>query len=333
MIESTHPARSKPRVLVAYHAKCIDGMTSAWIAVRGLEDPDRGNACVDMVSMEYTDDSTRELLGYIFNNDFLDLYVVDFSLSVEALDFLALNHPHLNVIILDHHKTAFERYAPGIFPIEKDSTFQGRAYGAMVYLDNDVSGAGICWDYFYPGEPVPKLVAYVQDYDLWRFNFGDTTKYINQYLRSKVKSLEVWDELAKSMQNSDMLARYIAEGKEIQAEHDTCVGRAAARALPVTMLGLTGLIVQCSGELASDVGHVLATRSGTFGVSYMQDGDTGQTKFSMRSVPDFDVSVMAMELGGGGHKNAAGFSVAAGIDVGEFLSNVKEAMDDMSWDD
>jgi nanoRNase/pAp phosphatase (c-di-AMP/oligoRNAs hydrolase) len=57
----------------------------------------------------------------------------------------------------------------------------------------------------------------------------------------------------------------------------------------------------------SEIGHELANQSGTFGLIYYIDSDNS-VKCSLRSNGDYDISVMAKHFGGGGHKNAAGFT-------------------------
>jgi nanoRNase/pAp phosphatase (c-di-AMP/oligoRNAs hydrolase) len=42
---------------------------------------------------------------------------------------------------------------------------------------------------------------------------------------------------------------------------------------------------------------------------FFQDEDSGKTKWSLRSNPPYDVSVIARSFGGGGHLTAAGFEV------------------------
>ena len=171
----------KVKVLVAYHSNCIDGFTSAWITHRALVN--KVGYKVELLAMSYTEESDNELYNKLGKERYLDLYVVDFSLSIRLLNDLAKEYPTLNVVILDHHKTAFEKYAPDI-KVEKDTKWEGWIGEGKVSasLDNSLSGAGICWDYFYPGEPVPWIVKYVQDYDLWEFKYGKGTKYINKVL-------------------------------------------------------------------------------------------------------------------------------------------------------
>ncbi len=59
---------------------------------------------------------------------------------------------------------------------------------------------------------------------------------------------------------------------------------------------------------SSEVGEELLKRfkKAPFSISYYDRAD-GQRHWSLRSRPDFDVSVLARKHGGGGHKQAAGF--------------------------
>ena len=68
-----------------------------------------------------------------------------------------------------------------------------------------------------------------------------------------------------------------------------------------------GLAANCPPHLQSDVGHELANQSGTFGLLWCIDKDN-RCKVSLRSNGDYDVSAIAKAFGGGGHRNAAGFT-------------------------
>ncbi|MCA1933570.1 MAG: DHHA1 domain-containing protein, partial [Calditerrivibrio sp.] len=45
-------------------------------------------------------------------------------------------------------------------------------------------------------------------------------------------------------------------------------------------------------------------------------------KISMRSKPEVDISNIASANGGGGHKNAAGFTTKFDFGIGQFLKNI-----------
>lgn len=70
---------------------------------------------------------------------------------------------------------------------------------------------------------------------------------------------------------------------------------------------VSGLAANAPAFLASDLGHELANKSGTFGLVWSMARD-GQVHCSLRSNGDYDVSAIAKAFGGGGHRNAAGFS-------------------------
>jgi nanoRNase/pAp phosphatase (c-di-AMP/oligoRNAs hydrolase) len=72
----------------------------------------------------------------------------------------------------------------------------------------------------------------------------------------------------------------------------------------------------------AEIGHELAERRafGTpAGVVYRLTGE--QVHVSLYSVADFDVSRVAAGYGGGGHRNAAGFTVTLGEWTERFLSS------------
>ena len=69
-----------------------------------------------------------------------------------------------------------------------------------------------------------------------------------------------------------------------------------------------GLSANCPPHLHSDVGHELANQSGTFGLCWFIDKEN-VCRCSLRSNGDYDVSTIAKAFGGGGHKNAAGFTI------------------------
>lgn len=300
-----------PLALVGYHNHCIDGFTSAWIAQRKLEEQEYN---VEMIALDYTSESIEGLFHMIsqlekdYNQKVEHLYIVDFSVTMPTINQFKLCYPNMRVMVLDHHKTAFEEYAR-YMEVEKESTLNKCFYNTTVMLDNNESGASLCWRYFYPNLPMPKLVAYVKDHDLWRFELGDETKWINKYIMSQEKTFVRWDDLHLDLDDPVIEAVILKVGSDIQEEHDDLVAEVAGRAVGITLAGCDGFCVCCPPELMSDVGHELAKASGSFGAMYHIDLGDNSVKWSLRSLNtgDFDVEVIAKKYGGGGHKNAAGF--------------------------
>lgn len=299
----------KKHILIAYHANCIDGFTSAWVTEKALAK--EGDNVIDKLPMDYNEGSLKNLkdkLEDIENKEYQELFVVDFSLPIRTIADIATAHPTVKVTILDHHKTAFEAYRPGI-EVHEASYIEATVMGATILLDNSLSGAGLCWEYFRgKGTRKPELVKYVQDYDLWEFTYGKETRAVNAYLKKVNKTIEDWDAVASRLEIPKYKERIIEEGMEVLAEFDKKVNSYAKNAAFLTLANKKGYCVECPAEYSSAVGNVVANRFKTFCATYCFDMETGRDfKWSLRSVGDIDVSTIAKFYGGGGHKNAAGF--------------------------
>lgn len=293
-------------VLIAYHANCIDGFTAAWVVARVM---DKEGRSYEMIAMEYNEGSLQKLREAVEFTHITKLYIVDYSVPVSFLDELIDYMPQLSVTLLDHHKTAFEKYAPDM-SVCKASRWQGNISGTAITLDNNHSGAALAWLHFYPGDGLPLLIRYVEDYDLWRFNLGDQTKWVNKFLFAEHKSIANWNHLFAVFNSKETAYVAVNKGFKLQETHNGKVEQVATKADGISLCGHSGLAVACPYSLTSDVGHTLATESGTFGAMYVVDVTANKVKWSLRSNGDFDVSTIAKHYGGGGHKNAAGFETA-----------------------
>lgn len=297
-------AKTASVVIVAYHANCIDGFTSAWVVNNYLKDI--GFELV-LFPMSYTKESEAALLEKLHTTPHVvDLYIVDFSLTSDAIVKISNEFPWVVGYIYDHHKTAFERYVPGM-AVKEDSTWSGSRGNFQVVLDNRECGASLVFKRLFPSLPEPKLISYVKDYDLWKFEYPET-KAVNKYLSSIIKCLGMWDSLNKAMYTN--LDYIVAKGNDLLADHDKKVKDYAATAYPIILCGLQGLATQCPREFINDVGHELAVRSTLFGAVLNLDVENLKIKLSLRSAGAVDVSSIASRYGGGGHKGAAGCEIS-----------------------
>lgn len=297
---------STKKILIAYHANCIDGFTSAYITARGCAED---TSSIDLLPMHYTDASSDELVTKMEYGNYDELFIVDFSVSVGVLTVLGLMAAE--VVLLDHHKTAFEKYMEAGYKVTANSYYEDTICGVYVVLDNSHSGAGMCWNYMNSNKAaIPLLALYVQDYDLWRFEYGEETRWINKYLTTQDQTLDRWTELEEAFEDADTRADIMRAGAELQVVHDKKVAEIAAGAGDIEILGHKGSFIECPYEFTNDVGHELAKKSGTFGMMFQwPDTKEGLVKFSLRSEDAFDVTTITKQFGGGGHKNAGGFTL------------------------
>jgi oligoribonuclease NrnB/cAMP/cGMP phosphodiesterase (DHH superfamily) len=298
--------------LIIYHANCDDGFGAALAAWLKF-----GNDA-EYLPMNYDDpahDNAAALPAFEGRN----VYILDFSLARPVMETLLKATG--KVVWLDHHKTAFEMWCPP----ELNRHEEAVGDDSYILLDNNKSGAMLAWEYFHPSTPAPMLIRHIDDNDRWQFKIK-TTKAFIAALRTWPHDFEVWSKIALEEGQFNYLqlcdAGYAvlrAQDEMISAVLAATKRQAAIRAwsgefetvsqggVPIIETHL-GLAVNLPVKiLQSDAGHRLAVESGTFGLLWYQNAD-GSVSCSLRSNGDYDVSAIAKCFGGGGHKNAAGFT-------------------------
>lgn len=264
------------KTYVLYHANCYDGFGAAWAAWRKLGDD------AEYIAVKYGAPPPPDIA------DGSTVYVVDFSYPRKTL--LELKQRLEKLVILDHHKTAQEDLRDLDFAI----------------FDMNKSGATITWEYFHPEEKVPELLLYIEDRDLWRFKLS-CSKQVSTALRSWPMSFERWSGLA-TIEGMENLMR---DGIIVERFTDVMVEMMCGQAVLEERWGHKVAVVNATG-FWSEIGEHLLERfpEAEFSASYFDRAD-GMRQWSLRSKDDFDVSAVARRMGGGGHKNAAGFQMAA----------------------
>jgi len=306
------------KILVVYHGEsCTDGFTSAWLATVAAKRA--GYEAPELYPLTYADGQEQELQHHIVDQfiirDHYDIiYILDISLTEQCLAVI-VKTSKANIVMLDHHKTAFDRYLPDV-PRTKYEKATVSLFDKQVYigLNNGMSGAGMTHMYFFPKEEeAPLLVQHVQDRDNWSYDMKHT-KAVDRYLKNQEQTIENWTDINAMMCHATGYCKVVQEGQEILDLYEAKIEEICGYAEWITILGSTGLMVRCNYEYASDVGHLLCKTSGTFGLTYSamkrEIGMPSVFRVSLRSEGDFDVEDIAKELGGGGHKNAAGFIIA-----------------------
>lgn len=268
--------------LCIYHGHCPDGFTSAWAVWRKY-----GN------SVEYRHGSYGSPLPTV---DGKHVLMVDFSTDAATMRDLASRAA--SITVLDHHKTA----EAALTPLFEGGTISG-------VFDMDRSGAGITWDVLHPGEKRPVLVNVVEDRDLWRWEFGDISRFLCKYLDTHEMTFTNWNNVAEDWETTNGYNESIKIGSSLYQQHmkncDSLISATTSLRL------IAGHVVPCANVpmmFCSEVGNLLAKREDApFGASFFVNKD-GDLAFSLRSLDEkVDVSEIAKQFGGGGHRNAAGF--------------------------
>jgi oligoribonuclease NrnB/cAMP/cGMP phosphodiesterase (DHH superfamily) len=238
-----------------------------------------------------------------------DVVIVDFCYKRPVLDKMASRAR--TVLVLDHHKTARD----DLLDIDGPESWEpwlnappsnGAPAKLGAVFDMDRSGAGLTWDFFFPGTARPRLLDHIEDRDLWRFNLAGTRE-IQAAVFSYPYDFTVWD----SFMALNDFANLRAEGATIERKHfrdiDELLGVCQRR---LTIGGHDVPVANLPYTLTNDASHKMAEGE-AFAACYYDTPD-GRV-FSLRSTEDgLDVSEIAKTYGGGGHKHASGFQVARG---------------------
>lgn len=233
-----------------------------------------------------------------------EIYVLDFSFSMDTM--VALHKRQQFFVVLDHHKTVFEDLEKWLekYP-ETDTSF--------LLLDNEHSGAVLAWNYFFPDIEVPWMFLYVEDRDLGRIFRGegmDSSKEINTALQHYDKDFYRWDRLVKEIENKTEFLVYVELGRKLLRQQKLAVDDIMENASIGYFLGHEVPVVRTE-HFQSEVGHGMCQWGYPFSVTHITV-DEGE-RYSLRSEGGFDVSALAKSMGGGGHKNAAGFVSKEGV--------------------
>ena len=262
--------------VILYHASCTDGFGSAFAAYSKYKDE------ASYIPVRYQVPPPAGLDGK-------DVYILDFSYPKDTLQDLLSRTKSLT--ILDHHKTA------------KDDVL---SIPNSRYAD-DHSGAYLSWEFFHPTEPVPQLIKYVEDGDLFRRILPHSEDFLT-YLYVRNFNFAAWEQLVKDCEDPEKLKKFADLGRAYAEYRDHLVDRILLSAELVEFEGHQVYAVNGVHELRDFLGTKLAERTGKFGICWYQQ--FGSIDVSLRgSHGPVDVSAIAQKYGGGGHFGAAGFRI------------------------
>ena len=269
---------SESENIVLYHADCPDGFTAAWVAHRALP-----HESTQFIPCKYN----RETPAFPASSR---VYLLDFSLPRSTMQHLHKRHGVENVILLDHHQTAASNLSglPGC------------------NIDQTRSGAMLAWDYFNDGM-APNLVAYVQDRDLWQWQLPGS-RQVSAYIQTKEHTFADWYTLYSELEHHP--EECITKGDAILAKDRQTVARLVKNA-SLHHIRQYEVPVVNSAVLQSEVGEALLVAYPDARFAAIYSDVHGVRRWSLRSRPDFDCSVIASQFNGGGHAQASGFSTIA----------------------
>lgn len=262
------------RVLCFFHANCTDGAAAAAVIKRKYEQ-------AKCYPMNHGD----PLRATVKNKK---LFIVDFSFDAERL--ARFKREAQEVHWYDHHKTALP-------------AFKKLGWGV---LDLNECGATLTWKQEFPDKPLPKILEYIRDKDLYEWKLPHSRE-ISMYLRG-VEGITnplnpLWNKLLEGIPEPEWNNMIVMGEAALKHQRNTIL-QGLKNAFVVKFHGHRGLAVNWSLE-ASDMGEYIY-KDLKYDVAIMFYFTGEVWNFSLRS-QKVDVSELALKYGGGGHPGASGF--------------------------
>lgn len=296
--------------VVLYHANCNDGFSACMAAFLHF------NNRAEYLAVNYGEAPPQKIEGS-------DVFIVDFSYKRPTM--LDIASRARNLVVLDHHETARDELRD--FPRKPEKNVDIR-------FDMNKSGAVMTWEYFHPESPVPDICLYAQAYDLGGLfkpasempvDVPDDLEDYHFGITMRPFKIDEWRGFfdynpkdGKWYQNTVEFERVMDHGRVIKKYFYKHLDVVLQKPATLVLNGMEVPVVNAPYFMASHAGNRLALESAHgIGATYIVAGD--KVLFSLRSIGDTNVAEIAKTFGGGGHKNAAGFSV----NISEFQKMLK----------
>jgi len=274
-------AGTTKKIIVIYHDD-LDGFTGAWAAWKKMKDT------ADYLPIHH---DNKPLDTLALNAEGKDIYIIDYSFKPEEMKKLvAVNK---KVVFIDHHLTSAESVK-----IATESLY-----------DISHSGAYLAWKYFHPDKKIPKLISYIEDYDLWNFKLPFTQE-LTLVLSAKKFNLKIWNKLAMEFEDASKRKELIKQGKTMLVYKENLINELLEKGEEVIFEGHRAFAIN-SPVFESEIGHHIYEKKGMLAIiwSYRKKHHKPKLKVSLRSDKSINVAEIALKYGGGGHKAAAGFTL------------------------
>jgi oligoribonuclease NrnB/cAMP/cGMP phosphodiesterase (DHH superfamily) len=223
--------------------------------------------------------------------------MVDVSLPMSDMEKLS-RHSHFQFTWIDHHASAIAEY---------NQYFWNGAEPKAILKDG-TAACEIAWQYFFPEEKLPTSVILLSKYDTWKnedkelwediilpFQFGmRLTKYTAETFPQYMLTIIAVD-IDAIVEKGEIILRY-------QAEQNAAAMKGS---FVIDLLNYRVLACNNGGFNSQAFESVWDEEKHDIMMPFRYNG-----KFwtcSLYTTKDIDVSEIAKQLGGGGHRKAAGF--------------------------
>lgn len=276
--------------IALFHSPCQDGLSSAWTFDKYMTE--------QALEYQLIPASYGAKNEVIVDKDTI-LYFLDFTFKRDRL--IELANQVSQVIVIDHHKSA------ELDLVDLPSNVE-------LHFDMTHSGAVLTWNYFYPGIKVPQFLRYIEDYDIWANKLTGTHEFFAWYTARNPETIQELDNLIADFPKSVkgfLASRQYRHGQVVMQYRQVLVNSIIDNPQFVTLENIefvkfNSSIIQINSYLGN---QAVAKYHKPAWVWFESIKDGKLVTFnSLRSTNELpDVSEIAVKMGGGGHRCAAGW--------------------------
>jgi uncharacterized protein len=265
-----------PIPLVLFHKNCLDGRGAAAVVARKL------GAC-DFIPMQYGSPKP-EVTGRV-------VYMVDFGMSAD--DMRAIRAEAESFTWIDHHASQADVH---------------KSLGWGI-LDTSECGTSLTWKTLFPDEPLPPVVTYIRDKDLWRWELPNS-RHIAAGLEATFSDTNFAELLTADLECMAEIGKPLVE-----AQREAVLAAAKSGILITDAFATPGLraFAVRTRKNQNELGELICLPVDAGGLGYdiavlYYSKAKQRWVHSLRSTAGgTDCAVIAAKRGGGGHPTAASF--------------------------
>lgn len=265
--------------LIIYHGNCLDGYGAAYAAWRHF-----GEEGSELYPASHGDKLPENLAGRT-------VYFVDFS--VKRAPMIEICKQADEVIVIDHHISAYEDL----------EGLENEINNLTLKFDMEHSGAVLTWKYFHPQTEVPHILYLVEDRDIWRWSYP-ISKEVTAVMMTYPFEMKLWQRWCEEPDAVDNLHK---EGETIERYRRQMIERYKKKSFMIEISGYKVPAVNAPSEIVSELVGELS-EGHPFAASFSEKEKSRSWSLRSHGKHGEDVAHIASLFGGGGHRNAAGFS-------------------------
>ena len=267
--------------MICIHHNDLDGRCAAAIVAKKFKQ----QINLRFLEMDYKDELDLSQVA-----SFESVIIVDFSLKPDVMERLCTITD--NIIWIDHHATA------------RDYPYQ-HLDGLRDFTNKGNSGCELAWKFFFPDEVMPDCVRLIGDYDKWALKYDPECfqYYEGMKLRYGIDNPAhyEWEILLLDNTYTPLI---LSDGKTAIEYRDAyCSGLRKSYGYETSIDGICAYA--CNQYMFGSKGFGEKFNEYPICLAYIHDGSKFTVSLYSETV---DVSVIAKNHGGGGHKGAAGFT-------------------------